>query len=292
MTQRFKILIGYDGGAHSDAALDDLKWAGLPAETDALIVSVGDAPYIQPLASHRLIEKMFVGERVTSIVEHANEQAFEALAETRALANRARDRLSTALPDWKVRALAVGGQPAEELLRHAREWQADLIMVGSHGYSALGRFLLGSVSLQVAREATCSVRVGRGGGLAGDGARNLVGWDNSANGDRALRTVFAREWPRQTKIHIVSVDRTGDGRGADSSTTPIKHWSVAGDIDISATTCVEGLEQTLVDEAERWNADCVFLGWSEALLSTQGIFSSNLVTNTECSVEIVRSPRK
>ena len=37
-----KILIGYDGSASADAALDDLRRAGLPREAEALIVSVGD----------------------------------------------------------------------------------------------------------------------------------------------------------------------------------------------------------------------------------------------------------
>ena len=37
-----KILIGYDGSESADAALDDLRRAGLPRETEALIVSVAE----------------------------------------------------------------------------------------------------------------------------------------------------------------------------------------------------------------------------------------------------------
>ena len=40
MTMR--ILIGYDGSESADAALDDLRRAGLPREVEALIVSVGE----------------------------------------------------------------------------------------------------------------------------------------------------------------------------------------------------------------------------------------------------------
>jgi hypothetical protein len=36
------VLIGYDGSESADAALDDLRRAGLPRETEALIVSVGE----------------------------------------------------------------------------------------------------------------------------------------------------------------------------------------------------------------------------------------------------------
>jgi len=37
-----KILIGYDGSACSDAALDDLKTAGLPEEVEAVVMSVAE----------------------------------------------------------------------------------------------------------------------------------------------------------------------------------------------------------------------------------------------------------
>ena len=37
-----KILIGYDGSNSADAALSDLKRAGLPHEAEALIISVAD----------------------------------------------------------------------------------------------------------------------------------------------------------------------------------------------------------------------------------------------------------
>ena len=39
--------------------------------------------------------------------------------------------------------------------------QADLIMVGSHGHSAIGRFLLGSVAQAVLRIAPCPVEIVR-----------------------------------------------------------------------------------------------------------------------------------
>ncbi len=43
----------------------------------------------------------------------------------------------------------------------AKEWDADLIVVGSHGYMSLRRWLLGSVAQAVVAHAPCSVEVGR-----------------------------------------------------------------------------------------------------------------------------------
>ena len=53
------------------------------------------------------------------------------------------------------------GEPRSVILDTAKEWGADLIVVGSHGRRGLDRFLLGSVSEAVAIHAPCSVRVVR-----------------------------------------------------------------------------------------------------------------------------------
>ncbi len=53
------------------------------------------------------------------------------------------------------------GHPADEILMLAREVGADLIIVGSKGLVGVERFVLGSVSERVVREAGCTVEVAR-----------------------------------------------------------------------------------------------------------------------------------
>lgn len=53
------------------------------------------------------------------------------------------------------------GDPGESIIEAARAEHVDLIVVGSHGRGAVGRFLIGSVSDHVVRNASCPVLVVR-----------------------------------------------------------------------------------------------------------------------------------
>lgn len=54
------------------------------------------------------------------------------------------------------------GFPASEIIRVANEVQCDMIVLGTHGRSGLGRLLMGSVAEQVVRKATCPVLTVKG----------------------------------------------------------------------------------------------------------------------------------
>jgi nucleotide-binding universal stress UspA family protein len=51
------------------------------------------------------------------------------------------------------------GNPAEEIMKTASQQQADLIVMGAKGLSAVARFLIGSVSTRVVQHANCAVLV-------------------------------------------------------------------------------------------------------------------------------------
>jgi nucleotide-binding universal stress UspA family protein len=53
------------------------------------------------------------------------------------------------------------GTPYAEIVRRAEAWNADLIVVGSHGKTGVSRALLGSVAEHVVRLAHCTVLVSR-----------------------------------------------------------------------------------------------------------------------------------
>jgi nucleotide-binding universal stress UspA family protein len=291
-----RVLIGHDGSSYADAAVDDLQWAGLPADVEALVVTVGEEPTVAPLASHDIIEKAFVGERVISIVEHANKQVAETLQEAMTVALTASSRLKSYFSSWQVQTEALTGKPATELIRRAREWGADLIVVGSQGRSALGRLILGSVSMEVAAGAHCSVRIGRRRRERTE-LKLLVAFDKSLEAIDALRLTLQRVWPPETELRVVGtgvdVGPTGTlqlfstlNLEIEREAQPDREFELlfVGEPKISAGVVKGRTERVLMAEAQKWQADCIVIG------SPSEHQVRELAANTECSLEIVRLP--
>ena len=78
--------------------------------------------------------------------------------ESKRLLSGFRERLSLAPSTLEF---VEAGTPATVIARAAKDWPADLIVIGSHGRSGMRRALLGSVAEGVMRNATCPVLVVR-----------------------------------------------------------------------------------------------------------------------------------
>ncbi len=59
--------------------------------------------------------------------------------------------------DLEVETIFTEGDPGHEIVRVAEELNADLIVLGTHGYSGWKRFTIGSVAEFVFRHAPCAV---------------------------------------------------------------------------------------------------------------------------------------
>ncbi|MBP6743587.1 universal stress protein [bacterium] len=62
-------------------------------------------------------------------------------------------------PNNQISGLVISGGIAESIIEHAKAWDADLIILGSHGRTGLEKFWLGSVAEKVLNHAPCSVEV-------------------------------------------------------------------------------------------------------------------------------------
>ncbi|MGC4114975.1 MAG: universal stress protein [Myxococcales bacterium] len=77
------------------------------------------------------------------------------------------DMVLKSLTEWKAEAMKAGaadvsthtamGTPYAEILRFAEKLDCDLVVMGTHGRTALARVFIGSVAEKVVRHAPCPV---------------------------------------------------------------------------------------------------------------------------------------
>jgi len=108
-----------------------------------------------------------------------------------------------------IDAVAHSGHPVKVILAEADQSDADLIVIGARGHSAIGRLLIGSVSDSVATHAKCSVLVvrPRPADSAGDSASNhlTIGYDRSAASRMAVEEMVRCDWDESTRLTMISV---------------------------------------------------------------------------------------
>jgi nucleotide-binding universal stress UspA family protein len=292
MNDRMKILIAYDGSPCADAALDDLCRAGLPDKAECRVLSV--------------IENWLPPPSGLDILEH-----IDLNQENRTLTTQAAMRVHASRMGWEVKAEVGIGSPASVIIEKADEWKPDLIVMGAHGRSALGRLFFGSVSQKVLHEANCAVRVARKREEEPDRPLRLViGFDGSEGAKEAVRAVTARNWPADCEARVVYAAWPSLDFAPRPLVGQIADWIADEDLRIrnrvdavvsdlnaaglrtKAVIKAEEPKQLLITEAESWGADCIFVG-ARGLGKLErlrlGSVSSAVAARAHCSVEVVHA---
>ena len=314
-----RLLIAYDGSKCAASALDDLKHAGLPTKGEALVMTVAEVWLPPPPPSaYEIVEMATVGKGSLGL-ERKYMAGSQAVRDAEKMAARAAQRFQANFPNWKVSHEAVWGSSNWELFSKAEEWKADLIVAGSHGRSALGRLFLGSISQWLLNEARCSVRIARGKLDEPDSpVRLLLGLDGSSNAEKALEQVAARNWPENSEVRVVTVDQplepTLVGKIVPSVMRSVEEYNQeesehsrqlvakaasrlrAKGLKAEGLVKVGDPKRVLVQLAEGWRADCIFLGatglsncFERFLL---GSTAGAVAARAHCSVEVVRTKRR
>jgi nucleotide-binding universal stress UspA family protein len=294
-----KILIGYDGSDCAEKALTDLRSAGLPVRAEATVLSAVDV--FIPSEKVAGDEEEVFPITVRQGVKLARKRAQHALEEARILAARAAEIVGEMFPDWKVSAEAQADTPHWAIITKAEEWKPDLVVVGSHGRSALGRAILGSVSQKVLYETQSSVRIARGRDFPPDKPIRLVlGTDGSSDAKEMLKVVASRNWPPDTQVKLITAIETfhEDDSEFDLQMRSIRDMqSIAGKkltkagLDVIPIITEEDPKHFIVRKAEQWEADCIFLGAIGHRFFERfflGSVSSSVAAHAHCSVEVVR----
>ncbi len=145
-----KILLAIDGSSCSDEAIREIGRRPWPEATAVRVLSAFELPF-SPTPEAWTVSTIYLEEMDRLSRTHAEEVVRRALKDLK-------EKLGEGI---SVEGKAVPGSARAVILDEAEAWGADLIVVGSHGYRAWERFLLGSVSQSVVSHAKCSVEVVR-----------------------------------------------------------------------------------------------------------------------------------
>lgn len=164
-------------------------------------------------------------------------------------------------------------------------------------------------------EARCSVRVSRGNGKAeNEFTRVICGLDGSPGSEAAVREIARRSWPKGTEVKLIAANDpltpTFIGKLIPPLAETIEESNLADLVWIErllqssasilwssglvvSTAIRDGdPKRVLVEEAQEWGADCIFVGstgFSNRLERfVLGSVSAAVVGRADCSVEVVR----
>ena len=143
-----KILLAIDGSPCSDVAVEEVTRRPWSEGSQLKVLNVFEPP-MPPTSEAWAMPASYIEEIDIALRGQGQKTIDKAL-------QKLRSNKSLALS-----SLLVPGSPRATILDDAESWGADLIVLGSHGYRAWKRFLLGSVSQAVVSHAKCSVEVVR-----------------------------------------------------------------------------------------------------------------------------------
>jgi nucleotide-binding universal stress UspA family protein len=310
MREAMKILLAVDGSEYSMAAVEAAARMPWPQDSVVKIVSVAEMPvpvasWAMPMPSASLQEWDRIFE------ERAVENITQAMAKFGEIAGS----------QTEVTAKTLTGDPKIVILDEADRWGAGLIILGTHGYSALERLWLGSVSRAVASHAKCSVEIVRrrkvkNGGR--QGLKILLAVDGSESSNSAVEEIAVRPWPRGSEVNIISIVHLPFTPTPETWALPESYYSqlekagreqAESAVDRAVFRLRESnkerempltlmndvilghAEEKIIETAKLWGADLILLGshgkrgFERFLL---GSVSQAVAYHAPCSVEIVR----
>ena len=135
------VLVPLDGSSIAECALDELR--KMAQEEWGCVGSV-TLLYVVEVPAHWVAE----GANVLDVVQFEFGRGQEYM-------NRIEESL--AAENVAVKSVILEGRAAETIVQYAKENEMDLIVIASHGYSGLKKWVFGSVALRVLHESKVPV---------------------------------------------------------------------------------------------------------------------------------------
>jgi nucleotide-binding universal stress UspA family protein len=289
-----RVLLATDGSREATRAT---RWlAALAPAADVLVLSVASVP-------HSPLDRAAMRD----LREESRARAVRVCARARARLAAAGARATTRVVD--------GGDPREEIVRVARQWAADLLVLGARRRGRLAGLLEGSVAPWVAGRAPYPLLVCRG--RPRPIRRALVAAQGSRDALGAAR-VLARIAPRGVRARVLGIVERPSGRAIPArlvrawaaparparetpegaalarALAPVVRALAARGARVRLTIARGRPAETIVAAARRDRADVVALGArgrSTVARLLLGSVSQAVLRRTPCSALIVRGAR-
>ncbi len=199
------------------------------------------------------------------------------------------------------------GHPSRTILSVANEVDADLIVLGARGHSAIYRVILGSTADFVANHAQCSVLIVRPEANQNDAATDfqvMLAYDGSQFSRKASQQMFELDWPKtNSHVHIAmmlqrptivpeEMDYDPDAIADAKQTLPTLTKEKPSQCDVSYTVReAVHVGDALLDLAESKKINLLFVGAAGKSALARfflGSTSRYLLNHVACSVWIAR----
>jgi len=144
---QMKVLLAIDNSKYSAEAVKEVANRPWPPKTIVRVISVVEP--VPPPAAELWYDASGSLEGVQQeMVKRATE-----------LTQKTSERLKQ--QGLKIESVVREGDARSVIVDEAQRWSADLVVLGSHGYTGIKRLLLGSIASSVVSNAPCSVEIVR-----------------------------------------------------------------------------------------------------------------------------------
>lgn len=301
--QTLRVFIPYDGSETSEAVLNSLKRAGLPRKLEALVAVTQVWLPSSPEEITRAVRARQMKLLTSGISSFA--PALRDDEEQQVLSREADERIRSMFPSGSVKTenMQDVAAVARDILRRAKTWGAELIILGSKTSPSSHISDYCGPALRVAQDAHCSVRIVRASDQKSDSAvRIMIAVDESNPTDNVAQVVASRSWPAGSEVSIVAFRKNGprDLDGDEETPRLQRLGEKLRAIGLGVSFAMrEGIpREVLLREAREGSADCIFIdaqGFSQGLsddLDERRLskVAEALILGSHCSVEVVRAP--
>lgn len=298
-----KVLIPYDGSENGETALNDLRRAGLPEEIDAFVAVTNVWLPLSPYEITRAVNARRMMVLTAGVSSFA--PALRDYEEQRILLQAGKRRIRSDFPSANVTAEAMKDTAlvANEIIRKAATWGAELIILGSSTSPSPQITDYAGPAVKVAGGAHCSVRIARASArTVGSPIRIIIAVEGYDSAAQVVKAVADRVWPQGSEARLVVVSKVGPRDPMKDSETTLMLEQAAQELRAKGLTVSTAIrdgkpEDVLLQQALEFAADCIFIdshGLSHALDAGAdrhglGKVAEALALGAHCSVEVVRA---